>query len=64
MVGITAWAMIAIRSPNLFQHGASMLRAYAIGHGASTQAVLGIGWIVIVGTEAVGPHGDGIMVFA
>jgi hypothetical protein len=64
MVGIIAWAVIAIRSRNHFQHGASMLRAYAIGQGASTQAFLGIGWIVIVGTEAVGPLRDGIMVFA
>ena len=64
MVGLIAWAVIAIRSRNIFQHSASMLRAYAIGQGASTQAILGIGWMIIVGTEAMGPLRDGIMVFA
>ena len=41
-----------------------MLRAYAIGQGASTQAILGIGWIIIVGTEAMGTVREGMMVFA
>ena len=41
-----------------------MLRAYAIGQGASTQAFLGISWIVVAGTEPLGPLRDGLMVFA
>ena len=41
-----------------------MLRAYAIGQGASTQTVLGIGWMIALGTEPLGPLRDGMMVFA
>jgi hypothetical protein len=64
MIGLIIWAVIAIRSRKLFQHGASMVRAYAIGQGASTQAVLGITWIIAVGSEAMGPLRDGLMIFA
>lgn len=64
MVGLIGWAVFAIRSRNIFRHGASMLRAYAIGQGASTQSFLGIGWIVVTGTEPLGPLRDGMMVFA
>jgi len=64
MVGLIARAVLAIRSGNVPGHGAAMLRAYAIGQGASTQGVLGIGWLVAFGTEPLGPLRDGIMVFA
>ncbi|PYG25442.1 DUF2306 domain-containing protein [Pelagimonas varians] len=64
MIGLIIWAVIAIRSRNVFQHGASLLRAYAIGQGASTQAVLGIAWIIAVGSEAMGPQRDGLMIFS
>ncbi|OAN75121.1 hypothetical protein A8B78_16930 [Jannaschia sp. EhC01] len=64
MIGLIIWAVIAIRSRNVFQHGASMVRAYAIGQGASTQAVLGIAWIIAVGAEVMGPLRDGLMIFA
>lgn len=64
MVGLILWAVIAIRSRNILGHGAAMLRAYAIGQGASTQTFLGIGWIVVFGTEALGPLRDGMMVAA
>jgi len=64
MIGFIVWAVIAIRSRNVFQHSASMLRAYAIGQGASTQALLGIGWMIVFGTELLGPHRDGLMVSA
>lgn len=64
MIGFIGWAVIAIRSRKFFQHGAAMLRAYAIGQGASTQAILGIGWMIVFGTEPVGPLRDGLMVFA
>ena len=64
MVGLIAWAVIAIRSRNVLGHSAAMLRAYAIGQGASTQTVLGIGWMVAFGTEPLGPLRDGMMVFA
>ena len=64
MIILIVWAVIAIRSRNIFRHAASMLRAYAIGQGASTQAVFGITWIVLVGSEASGPARDAIMVSA
>jgi hypothetical protein len=64
MIGLIIWAVIAIRSRKLFQHSATMVRAYAIGQGASTQAVLGIAWIIAVGSEAMGPLRDGLMIFA
>jgi len=64
MIGFIGCAVMAIRSRNIFRHSSSMLRAYAIGQGASTQTFLGIGWIVISGSEAIGPIRDGLMVFA
>ncbi|WP_299729231.1 DUF2306 domain-containing protein [uncultured Tateyamaria sp.] len=62
MIGFIVWAVLAIRSRNAFQHSALMLRAYAIGQGASTQAFIGIGWMILVGTEATGPLRDVLMV--
>jgi len=64
MIGLIVGAVIAIRSRNIFRHSASMLRAYAIGQGASTQTILGIAWIVFAGSEAAGPVRDAIMVSA
>jgi hypothetical protein len=64
MVGLIAWAVIAIRSRNVLGHGAAMLRAFAISQGASTQTVLGIGWMIAFGTEPLGPLRDGMMVCA
>jgi hypothetical protein len=64
MIGLIIWAVVAIRSRKVFQHSAAMLRAYAIGQGASTQAIVGIVWIIAVGTEAMGPLRDGLMIFA
>ncbi len=62
MIGLIAWALMVIRSHNHLQHGASMLRAYAIGQGASTQAFIGIGWMIFTGIELQGPLRDGLMV--
>lgn len=64
MLGFIGWAVVAIRSRNILQHSAFMLRAYAIGQGASTQTVLGISWIVILGTDPLGPARDALMVSA
>ncbi len=64
MLGLIIWAVIAIRSRNILQHSTAMVRAYAIGQGASTQTVVGIAWIIAVGSEAVGPLRDGLMIFA
>ncbi len=64
MIGLIMWAVVAVRSGNFLGHSSAMLRAYAIGQGASTQAFLGIGWIAVVGTEASGPWRDVMMVSA
>jgi len=64
MIGFIVWSVVAIRSRKVLQHGAYMLRAYAIGQGASTQTFIGIGWIILYGTEATGPLRDAMMVFA
>ena len=64
MIALIIWAVIAIRSRNVFRHSASMVRAYAIAQGASTQTVLGIAWIIAVGSEAMGPLRDALMIFA
>ena len=64
MAGLIVWALVAIRSRNILRHAAAMLRAYAIGQGASTQAFLGISWMVAFGTEPLGPQRDVLMIFA
>lgn len=64
MIASIGWAVLAIRARNLVQHRAFMLRAYAIGQGASTQAVLGLGWMVLVGEEPQGLARDSLMVCA
>ncbi len=62
MIGLIAWGVIAIRNRDHHKHGACMLRAYAIGLGASTQAFVGIGWMIFTGIEPQGPLRDGLMV--
>ncbi|MAI48009.1 MAG: DUF2306 domain-containing protein [Hyphomicrobiaceae bacterium TMED74] len=64
MFSLIAWAIIAIRAQDMQAHGASMIRAYAIGQGASTQAFLGLGWMFVVGTEPLGWLRDCLMVTA
>ena len=64
MLGLIMRAVIAIRSRNVVAHRNAMLRAYAIGQGASTQAVLGIAWILLIGAEPIGQLRDGMMIFA
>ncbi len=64
MIALIAWAFVAIRSGKIASHAGAMLRAYAIGQGASTQAVLGIAWIVAFGTEVMGLWRDILMVSA
>jgi len=64
MIGCIVGSIAAIRSRNIFQHSAFMLRAYAIGQGASTQTFTGIGWMIFSGAEATGPLRDAMMVSA
>jgi hypothetical protein len=62
MMALIAWAVIAVQSKKILQHSAAMLRAYAIGQGASTQAFFGIGWLVVTGSDATGLFRDWLMV--
>lgn len=64
MFGLIAWAVVAVRSGNVSGHGAAMLRAYAIGQGASTQALLGIVLMVVFNMDPAGPWRDVMMVGA
>lgn len=64
MAALIVWAVMAIRSGNVAAHRAALLRAYAIGQGASTQAVLGIVYMVFSGSELLGPWRDIVMVSA
>jgi hypothetical protein len=64
MIILIVWAVLAIRAHDRFRHTASMLRAYAIGQGASTQTIMEIAWIVFAGSEASGSMRDVIMVSA
>lgn len=63
MLGLLGWAVIAVKAGRYGTHAASMIRAYAIGQGASTQAFLGIAWIVLFGFEPTGFFRDCFMVF-
>ena len=54
MVALIVWAIVAIRSRNVSAHRSAMLRAYAIGQGASTQTALFLFSMALFDTE---PHG-------
>lgn len=64
MVLLIVWAVMAAWSGNIVAHRSAMLRAYAIGQGASTQAFLGIGWMLLTGSESIGMARDLLMVAA
>lgn len=44
-------AVVAVRQRKFAQHGAWMVRAYALGMGAGTQVLTQIIWMVLVGTS-------------
>ena len=64
MIGLIAWAVFLIRRGDVTKHSSGMIRAYAIGQGASTQTVFGIFFLIIMGEEAVGFPRDILMVSA
>lgn len=64
MVALIAWAIIAIRSRDVAAHRAAMLRAYAIGQGASTQTALFLVTMGLFDTEPLGFSRDVLMVGA
>ena len=64
MVAFIAWAVVGIRSRNVAAHRAAMLRAYAIGQGASTQTALFLIAMIFFGAEPLGVARDLMMVAA
>jgi uncharacterized membrane protein len=64
MVALIAWAIVAIRSRNVTAHRAAMLRAYAIGQGASTQTAFFLVAMALFDTEPLGFFRDLLMVGA
>ena len=62
MLALIARAIAKIRVRNVPGHAAAMIRAYALGQGASTQAFLGMGWMIAAGTEPLGPLRDVLMI--
>ncbi len=64
MIFLLAWAFHAAVNRRFARHASAMIRAYAIGQGASTQTFLGICWAVFVGTELEGLARDYVMVAA
>lgn len=64
MVALIAWAIVAIRSRRVATHRVAMLRAYAIGQGASTQTALFLIAMALLGTELQGFSRDLMMVGA
>ncbi len=64
MVVLIAWAVVAIRSRDVAAHRAAMLRAYAIGQGASTQTALFLVAMALFDTELQGFSRDVLMVGA
>lgn len=64
MLGLIGYAIHRIRHGDVRAHGAAMLRAYAIGQGASTQAVLGIAFLLTTGAEATGIARETLMLSA
>lgn len=64
MLALIVWALVAVRCGNIAGHYAAMLRAYAIGQGASTQTALFIIAMTILGSPPLGVQRDILMVSA
>ncbi len=64
MVVLIVWAIVAVRTRNVPAHRAAMLRAYAIGQGASTQTALLLVAMALFDTEPLGLSRDILMVGA
>lgn len=64
MFGFIVRAVIAIRARDTAVHRAAMLRAYAIGQGASTQTLVFLTALAVFGTELLGLQRDIAMTLA
>ena len=56
--------MYRAKSAQFQSHRTDMLKAYALGQGASTQTFLGISWMILVGADAEGFNRDVLMIGA
>lgn len=63
MVSFILLGIYAVLKKRFAQHGASMIRAYALGQGAGTQVLVSIPWIITVG-EPSGFTRDVLMTLA
>ena len=63
MAGFIVLAIIEIKKRNIHKHSAWMIRAYAIGQGASTQVVVTLPWIILY-SEPTGLTRDLLMTLA
>lgn len=61
MLWLVLRAVAAIRRRDIARHRAAMLRAFAIGLGAGTQTVLGLGAVLMTGQELLGFERDLMM---
>jgi len=61
MIGSILLGLSFVLKKKIAQHKAWMIRAYALGQGAGTQAIIGISWLLIVGEESTGVTRDILM---
>ena len=64
MVVFILLGLASIRNKHIVLHHSSMVRAYALGLGASTQTLLGLAWIVLLQQEPTGLTRDLMMTAA
>ncbi len=62
MVIFIFWSLALLKKRKIPKHGQYMIRAYAIGQGASTQAILGIGSVILLESEPSGIGRDVVMI--
>jgi hypothetical protein len=57
MIVAIAWGAVALGRRDFVRHGRWMLRAYAVGMGAGTQALILLPWTLLVGEPGPGVNG-------
>jgi hypothetical protein len=62
MVIFIICSMVLLKKRKFQTHGQYMIRAYAIAQGASTQAIFGILWILVIGSELQGTGREILMI--
>ena len=62
MVIFIICSMVLLKKRKFPTHGQYMIRAYAIAQGASTQAIFGILWILVIGSELQGTGREILMI--